>query len=76
MLRAGAGKDGDLGQVTAWHLNAENVINITLATRLEMRPNDIIFIEEQPITKWSRAFQQAFPILVNKGVNGNSGGGV
>ncbi|MHA6265716.1 polysaccharide biosynthesis/export family protein [Aliiroseovarius sp. CAU 1755] len=76
VLRAGAGKDGDLGQVTAWHLNAENVINITLATRLEMRPNDIIFIEEQPITKWSRAFQQAFPILVNKGVNGYSGGGV
>ncbi|MCK8485393.1 polysaccharide biosynthesis/export family protein [Aliiroseovarius sp. S2029] len=67
------GTDADDTKVTAWHLDATNVINITLATRMQMRPNDIVFIEEQPITKWSRAFEQAFPILINKSVNGDSG---
>lgn len=61
----------DIG-VTAWHLDATNVVNVTLATRMQMRPNDIVFVEEQPITKWSRAFEQAFPILINKWVDGNS----
>ncbi|TNF64867.1 MAG: sugar transporter [Rhodobacteraceae bacterium] len=53
----------EFGAVTAWHLDAENAINLTLATRMTMRPNDIVFIEEQPITKWNRAFQQVFPVL-------------
>ncbi len=70
VIRPDAGSDDT--QVTAWHLDATNVINITLATRMQMRPNDIVFIEEQPITKWSRAFEQAFPILINKSVNGDS----
>jgi polysaccharide export outer membrane protein len=53
------------GAVTAWHLDARNAANLTLATQFEMRPNDIIFVEEQPITRWNRAFQQFFPTLVN-----------
>ena len=52
--------------VTAWHLDARNAANLTVATQFEMRPNDIVFIEEQPITRWNRAFQQFFPALVNK----------
>ncbi|WP_260517497.1 polysaccharide biosynthesis/export family protein [Aliiroseovarius sp. M344] len=71
VIRPGSGADET--KVTAWHLDATNVINLTLATRMQMRPNDIVFIEEQPITKWSRAFEQAFPILINKSVNGDSG---
>ncbi|MCK8463444.1 polysaccharide biosynthesis/export family protein [Aliiroseovarius sp. S1339] len=71
VIRPGTGADET--KVTAWHLDATNVINITLATRMQMRPNDIVFIEEQPITKWSRALEQAFPILINKSVNGDSG---
>ena len=55
----------EFGAVTAWHLDAGNAINLTLATRFEMRPNDIIFIEEQPITSWNRALQQFFPVLIN-----------
>lgn len=70
VIRPGTGTDDT--KVTAWHLDATNVVNITLATRMQMRPNDIVFIEEQPITKWSRAFEQAFPILINKSVNGDS----
>ncbi|MGP6086707.1 polysaccharide biosynthesis/export family protein [Antarctobacter jejuensis] len=53
-----------VGEIVAYHLNAGNAANLILATRFEMRPNDIIFIEEQPITKWGRALQQAFPSLL------------
>ncbi len=45
----------EFGAVTAWHLDAGNAANIALATQMEMRPNDIIFIEEQPIVRWGRA---------------------
>jgi len=53
------------GEITAYHLNAGNAANIVIATRMQMRPNDVIFIEEQPITKWSRALQQLFPVLMS-----------
>jgi polysaccharide biosynthesis/export protein len=55
----------DFGAVTAWHLDATNAAAFTLATRMEMRPDDIIFIEEQPITSWSRALDQLFPTIIN-----------
>ncbi|MCA1777526.1 MAG: polysaccharide biosynthesis/export family protein [Loktanella sp.] len=55
----------EFGAITAWHLNAANSVNLILATRMEMRPNDIVFIEEQPITKWGRALRQFFPTLIN-----------
>ena len=58
-------EDPNQEPVTAWHLDARNAANLTLATRFEMRPNDIIFIEEQPITRWNRAFQQFFPSLLS-----------
>ena len=58
----------EFGAVTAWHLNARNAVNMTLATRFEMRPGDIVFVEEQPITKWHRAIQQVVPSLLNTGV--------
>tara|TARA_Y100001933_G_scaffold234119_1_gene254171 strand:+ start:987 stop:2375 length:1389 start_codon:yes stop_codon:yes gene_type:complete len=54
----------EFGAVTAWHLNAKNSVNLTLATRFEMRPDDIVFIEEQPITKWNRVVQQFVPSLL------------
>ena len=54
----------DFGAVTAWHLDAANMAKMSLATRFEMRPNDIIFIEAQPITTWNRALQQALPTLI------------
>lgn len=57
----------EFGAVTAWHLDAANSVNLTLATRMEMRPNDIIFIEEQPITKWGRSIEQLFPTLNTAG---------
>lgn len=58
--------------VTAWHLDGANPINMILATRLELRPNDIIFIAEQPVTRWNRVVQQITPSLINAGVNAAS----
>lgn len=52
------------GAVTAWHLDASNAVALTLATRFEMRPDDIVFVEEQPITRWNRAMQQSIPSLI------------
>ena len=64
VLRASS-NPADFGAVTAWHLNAGNAANITIATQMEMRPNDVVFIEEQPITKWNRALSQFFPPLIS-----------
>lgn len=55
-------------ELTAYHLNAQNIVNLTVATKFEMRPDDIIFVREQPITVWGRALQQAFPTLIGAGV--------
>ncbi|MGX9355991.1 polysaccharide biosynthesis/export family protein [Roseobacteraceae bacterium S113] len=52
-------------QVIAWHLDARNPANMVIGTKFEMRPSDVVFIEEQPITKWNRALSQIFPTLVN-----------
>ncbi|MCA1775763.1 MAG: polysaccharide biosynthesis/export family protein, partial [Loktanella sp.] len=55
----------EFGAITAWHLDGSNSVNLVLATRMEMRPNDIVFLEEQPITKWGRALRQFLPTLIN-----------
>jgi len=59
----------EFGAVTAWHLDASNAVAITLATRFEMRPDDIVFIEEQVITSWNRALDQLLPGLFNTAVS-------
>ena len=63
VLRASA-DPRDFGAVTAWQLDARNAVNFTLATRFELRPNDVIFVAEQPITRWSRVIQQITPSLI------------
>ena len=60
--------DANTGGVTAWHLDASDVSNLVLATRMNLRPNDIIFIAEQPITRWNRVVQQLVPSLITTGV--------
>ena len=52
------------GGLTAFHLNAENAANLAVATRLELRPNDVIFVAEQPVTSWNRALSQILPQLI------------
>ena len=62
VLRASS-NPAEFGAITAWHLDASNAVNLTLMTRMTMRPDDIVFIEQQPITTWNRALQQALPLL-------------
>lgn len=54
----------EFGAVTAWHLDASNAVAFTLAPRFQMRPDDIVFIEQQPVTRWNRAIQQSIPSLI------------
>ncbi len=49
--------------VTAYQLDAQNIANMMLATRLELRPNDIIFVAEQPVTRWNRSITEMGPSL-------------
>ncbi|WP_238321652.1 polysaccharide biosynthesis/export family protein [Halocynthiibacter namhaensis] len=50
--------------MNAWHLDARNAINLLQTTRFELRPNDIIFIAEQPVTRWGRVVNQISPSLI------------
>jgi polysaccharide export outer membrane protein len=55
----------EFGAVTAWHLDTRNAANYALSTRFELRPDDIVFIAQQPITKWNRAVAQVVPSLIS-----------
>lgn len=54
----------EFGAVTAWNLDARNAAALTLATRLEMHPNDIVFVQEQPVTSWNRVIDQITPNVI------------
>lgn len=62
----------EFGAVTAWHLDARNPAALAVAARMEMRPDDIVFIQEQPITSWGRALDQFLPSLLNAGLDAAS----
>jgi len=59
------------GGLTAYHLDAENASNLAAASVFQVHANDILFIAEQPVTSWNRAFSQIFPDLLS--VYGASG---
>ncbi|WP_246072169.1 polysaccharide biosynthesis/export family protein [Martelella lutilitoris] len=49
--------------ITAWALDAQNTANLLLATELQLRPNDIVFVASQPITNWNRLISQITPSI-------------
>tara|TARA_B110000977_G_scaffold28777_1_gene37117 strand:- start:15385 stop:16701 length:1317 start_codon:yes stop_codon:yes gene_type:complete len=59
----GARKLKDFTSITALHLDASNAANFLLATHLELRPKDVIFVGTQPITNWNRVISQIIPSL-------------
>ena len=59
----------DSSSITAWKLNGNNAVNLLLATRFEMRPNDIVFVPEQPVTRWNRTVSQIIPSLIFQTAN-------
>lgn len=60
VLRAQANEAG----ITAWQLDAGNAANLVLATQFELRPNDVVFVAEQPVTVWSRVINQITPSVI------------
>ena len=54
------------GGITAFHLDASNAASLTMATLFEMRPNDIVFVAEQPVTSWGRVINQIVPNLISQ----------
>lgn len=54
----------EFGAVTAWHLDARNAAHLTLAAKFEMRPDDIVFVAENPVTRWDRVISQITPSLI------------
>ena len=57
-------RDDGITGVTAWQLDSRNVANLILATQFNLYPNDIIFVAEQPVTRWNRVVQQFVPSLI------------
>ena len=48
-------------RLVAYHLDASNAVNLAVATAFEMRPNDVVFINPQPVTNWNRVLAQLLP---------------
>lgn len=61
----GSADPREFGSLTAWNLDMRNAANLILATRFELRPNDVIFVAEQPVTRWSRVVSQITPSLLS-----------
>jgi polysaccharide export outer membrane protein len=57
----------EFGAVTAWNLDLRNAANFTLAAQFELRPDDTIFVAQQPVTRWDRALSQIIPQIVSIG---------
>lgn len=60
----GSSDPREFGAVTAWQLDGRDATNFMLATRFELRPNDVIFVAEQPVTRWGRVIRQITPSLL------------
>jgi polysaccharide export outer membrane protein len=63
----------EAGGVTAYHLDARNAAALTQAAALELRPNDIVFVAEQPITTWNRVLSQLTPQLFFQAASATTG---
>lgn len=66
LMRAVADPTADHA-VTAYRLDGSNAINLVMATQMELRPGDVVFVAEQPITRWSRVVDQITPSVINLG---------
>ena len=57
----------EFGAVTAWQIDLRNAANFTLAAKFELRPDDTVFVAQQPVTRWDRAWSQIIPQLITVG---------
>jgi polysaccharide export outer membrane protein len=42
----------------AYHLDGSNPARLSIASEIELRPQDVIFVAEQPVTRYNRVMQQ------------------
>ena len=47
--------------VVVYHLDARDATRFAVATAMEMRPNDVVFVNPQPVTNWNRTLSQIIP---------------
>lgn len=47
--------------VVIYHLDARDATRFAVATAMEMRPNDVVFVNPQPVTNWNRTLSQIIP---------------
>tara|TARA_B100000767_G_C19769605_1_gene539285 strand:+ start:2458 stop:3657 length:1200 start_codon:yes stop_codon:yes gene_type:complete len=59
--------------INAYHLDAQDVSRILVATEMELRPNDIIFVAQRPIISFTRLLSEISPLrsLLNDINNGD-----
>jgi polysaccharide biosynthesis/export protein len=50
--------------VQAYHLDAQNPLRVLVADAVELRPNDIVFVAEQPITTFNRTLASLTPLSI------------
>ena len=50
--------------VQAYHLDAQNPIRVLVANEVELRPNDIVFVSEQPISTFNRTLANILPLRI------------
>lgn len=50
--------------VHAYHLDAQNPTRLIVADQMELRPNDILFVAEQPIISFNRALSTIAPLRI------------
>lgn len=48
----------------AYHLDAQNPARILVADAVELRPNDIVYVAEQPISTFNRVLETILPLRV------------
>jgi polysaccharide export outer membrane protein len=48
----------------AYHLDAQNPASVLVADAVELRPNDIVFVAEQPLTSFNRTLLNILPLRI------------
>lgn len=62
--------NSDLRSATAYALDGGNAAHLLMATRLHLRPDDLIFVAEQRVTRINRVLSQLTPSLLTAAGNG------
>jgi len=68
-----ANYSSEFGGVVAYHRHPRNAATLALASRMELRPADIVFVAEQPITTFNRIISQLVPNIIVQTTNALDG---